>query len=255
MKSITSLIILVSLLSPAALAQTKKKKPVQRRPPATAKKVPVRTEQPRPRIIGSEVVVTTKNGDQIKGVVLDLTAYSIRLRVDKLESILALDTITAITFGSSPAATEAVKPTPATGPDFARDADQVLRAMLVMGSGAKAGADYTDYGHQLTEFRRQAERFIQKYSISENPTETRMVSLVSGVLTDYTWARTIWTLKLGRSADGMVGEADSPVIIDALSLYPDLRATNGNRLSAEMLIGGLWKKAAEKIEAARGLIK
>jgi hypothetical protein len=61
-------------------------------------------------------------------------------------------------------------------------------------------------------------------------------------------------LKLGRAGDSSVSEADSPVVSDALILYPDLRAA-GDRLHADRLIGGLWKKASEKIDQVRSLVK
>jgi hypothetical protein len=248
MKFITAFLIIAFLVS-SAEAQKRKKKTARPRPPA-AKKEPVREP---PRILGSQVVITTKNGDTLRGELLDLSAYSLKLRSDKLESTIALETIAAISFDSV-SRVEPEKPAASVRPEFARDADQMIRAMLVISSGAKAGADYTDYGHLLADFRRQAERFIQKYSRSENLTEIRAVALLSGALTDYTWARTVWTLKLGRAGDSSVSEADSPVVSDALILYPDLRAA-GDRLPADRLIGGLWKKASEKIDQVRSLVK
>ncbi|HEY7546622.1 MAG TPA: hypothetical protein VID27_17155, partial [Blastocatellia bacterium] len=228
-------------------------KPPNPRPrPTTAKKEPVKLDPPR--IIGAQVVITTKNGDTLRGELLELSAYSVKLRSDKLESTIALETISAISFDSTVARVDSPKPAPSARPEFAREADQMIRALLVISSGAKGGADYTDYGHLLTDFRRQAERFIEKYSQSESLLEARMVAIISGALTDYTWARTIWTLKLGRDGDSTVSESDSPVVADALSLYPDLRA-GGERIPADRLIGGLWKKASEKIEQARSLVK
>ncbi|MEW6209967.1 MAG: hypothetical protein AB1631_16495 [Acidobacteriota bacterium] len=248
MKFITALIIIALIFVSSVEAQKRKKK--TSRPPA-AKKEPVKPEPPR--IIGSQVVITTKNGDTLKGELLDLSAYSLKLRSDKLESTMALETISAISFGPV-SRVEPEKPAASVRPEFARDADQMIRALIVISSGAKAGADYTDYGHLLADFRRQAERFIQKYSRSESLTEIRAVALVSGALTDYTWARTIWTLKLGRAGDSTVSETDSPVVSDVLILYPDLRAA-GDRLPADRLIGGLWKKASEKLDQARSLVK
>lgn len=252
MKFITALLIIALISISSAEAQKRKKKTAPPRRPPAVKKEPVKLDPPR--IIGSQVVITTKNGDTIRGELLDLSAYSVKLRSDKLESTIALETISAISFGSAVSPVESAKPAPSPKPEFARDADQMIRALLVISSGAKAGADYTDYGHLLADFRRQAERFIEKYSQSENTTEARTVAIVSGALTDYTWARTIWTLKLGSDGDSSVSASDSPVVADALSLYPDLRAS-GDRVPADRLIGGLWKKAAEKIEQARSLVK
>lgn len=251
MKFITALLIIALISISSAEAQKRKKKTTRPRPPAV-KKEPVKLDPPR--IIGAQVVITTKNGDTIRGELLDLSAYSVKLRSDKLESTIALETISAISFGSAASSVEPQKPVASSKPEFARDADQMIRALLIISTGAKAGADYTDYGHLLADLRRQAERFIEKYSQSENSTEARTVAIVSGAMTDYTWARTIWTLKLGRAADSTISESDSPVVADALSLYPDLRP-GGDRIPADRLIGGLWKKAAEKIDQARSLVK
>ena len=85
--------------------------------------------------------------------------------------------------------------------------------------------------------------------------ESRSAALVAAALTDYTWARTIWTLKFGYSGSTTVFETDSPAVGDTLSLYPDLRqaAASENKLSADKLINGLWKKAADKVEILRAL--
>jgi hypothetical protein len=109
----------------------------------------------------------------------------------------------------------------------------------------------------LTELRRPAERFIDKNSISENQSEARVVALLAGALTDYNWARTIWTLKFGRSGDGSVFDTDSPAISDAVALYPDIRAAaaSGNKFSVDRLVSGIWKKAEEKIERARSALQ
>jgi hypothetical protein len=125
-----------------------------------------------------------------------------------------------------------------------------------MASSLRPGVDYTEYGRQLIELRRAGERLISKYSSTDNAAEARVVSLVAGALTDYTWARTIWTLKFGRSSDGTLAESDSPVVADAVAMYPDLRtlAAAGDRLSAEKLLSGIWRKASEKQDRARGLI-
>jgi hypothetical protein len=140
--------------------------------------------------------------------------------------------------------------------DFARDANLPLGLFQALSSSLKPGVDYTEYGRQLTELRRSAERFSSKYSATDNATEARVVSLLAGALTDYTWARTVWTLKFGRSSDGTISDNESPVVADTLALYPDLRAQSatGNKLSAEKLIGGLWRKAFEKTDLARKLI-
>ena len=94
-----------------------------------------------------------------------------------------------------------------------------------------------------------------KYGASEDAVEQRGAALAAAALTDYTWARTIWTLKFGYSGNTTVFETDSPAVGDALSLYPELRQTaaSANKFSADKLINGLWKKAAEKVELLRPL--
>jgi hypothetical protein len=210
-------------------------------------------------MVGSAVVITTRNGDLIRGQLIDLSSYSIKIKSDSLESTIALETIAAISFGSAPAAlSEPEKKSPEASAQLGQDLDPVLKSIDAMSSATIAGTDYTEYGRLLTDLRRHAERFIDKYSASDNLTDTRAVSLVSGALTDYTWARTIWTLKLGRSGEGTVSESDSPIIADTLALYPELRnaaAATGNKFSGDKLIGGLWKEAYEKVEMARALLK
>ena len=131
--------------------------------------------------------------------------------------------------------------------------NSAVSAFESMIASAKSGADYTDYGRQLSELRPQAERFIARYGASENAKEARTVGLLAGALTDYSWARTLWTLKLGRQSDGTLAENDSSIIGDLLVLYPDLRtsAASGNRFAADRLIAGLWKKALEKVDRVR----
>jgi hypothetical protein len=209
-------------------------------------------------MVGTQVVITTKSGAIIRGQFVDLNSYSIRIRSDNLESTIALETIGGISFGNTPVAiSQPVKQSSPPSAEMARDLEGVLKSVDTISSATRAGTDYTEYGRLLTDLRRQAERFIDKFSDSENPTETRAVALLSGALTDYTWARTIWTLKLGRSSEGMVSESDSPVIGDALALYPELRntAASGNKLSGDKLIGGLWKEASAKVDRVRALLK
>jgi len=241
---------------PTVEAQKSKKKKAPSRPRSVAAQ-PSAAPTAKPRIIGSTVVIITKNGDRITGEVLDLTAYSVRLRADNLESTIALDTIASMSFGGAAApTTRADQPVGPVRADFARDAEAALGLFQTMASSLKAGVDYTEYGRQLSELRRAGERLIAKHGSTDNAAEARVVSLTAGALTDYTWARTIWTLKFGRSSDGTVAETDSPVVADVVALYPDLRAlaAAGNRLSVEKLLAGVWKKASEKQDRARMLI-
>lgn len=254
MKSIIAILILSLCLCSAAEAQKSKKKPSR---PRASKAQPAPPPATKPRILGSTVSIITRNGDRITGELLDLTAYSVRIRADNLESTLALDTIASLTFGEIVASgTRAEEATVPVRADFAKDAEAALGFFQTLASSLKPGIDYTEYVHQLSEVRRASERLLAKYSSTDNPAEARVLSLIAGGLTDYSWARVIWTLKFGRSSDGTIAETDAPEVTDTLALYPDLRASAaaGNRLSAEKLLGGVWRKAADKQSRARTLI-
>jgi hypothetical protein len=138
-----------------------------------------------------------------------------------------------------------------------REAEGAVSAFQSVASQLRTGADYTEFGRQLSELRRTAERFIDKNSMSDNQSEARIVALLAGALTDYTWSRTIWTLKFGRSGDGSVFDTDSPAITDTIALYPDLRAAaaSGNKLFVDKLVSGIWKKAEDKIDRARATLQ
>jgi hypothetical protein len=87
MKPIVVLLTVLCLTAVLAISQ-KRKKPLPRSR-ATAKP----SDSSKPRMIGSTVVIMTKNGDRITGELLDLTAYSVRIKADNLESSIALDTV------------------------------------------------------------------------------------------------------------------------------------------------------------------
>lgn len=252
MKKSLSLIILTLLFAHTAEAQ-KRKRPPARRPAAR--------EAPKPvgaRIIGTTVTVITKNDDRITGTLLDLTAYSVKLRADNLESVHALDTLASISFGSAAGqGPRHASSSQTPQPNFVKDAQGVLNLFQSITNKTRTGTDYLDYGGQLTELRREAERFVSRHSASENAAETRLVSLLSSALTDFTWARTIWTFKFSRTGTGLVAESDSPVIADALEIYPELRqsAASQDRFVVDRLVAGLWKRAGEKVDRARLLVQ
>lgn len=253
MKSIIALLMISVCIGSTAAAQKKKKPAPRSRATVQASS----TVANKPRMIGSTVVIMTKNGDRIAGELLDLTAYSIRIRANNLESTIALDTVASLSMGgAAPPNATPDQPAGHVRADFAREAETALGFFQTLAANLKVGVDYTEYGRQLTELRRAGERFITRYSSTDNASEARVVSLIAGALTDYSWARTIWTLKFGRTSDGTVGESDSPIVIDVLGLYPDLRssAAAGQRLSAEKLLSGVWRKASEKIDRARSLL-
>jgi hypothetical protein len=252
-----ALLLVMVLAAGPASAQKKSKKSLksQTRPRTTKKPVP-QTDANLPRIIGSPVEIVTKNGDRISGELLDLTAYSLRIRSEGLESIIALDTVASLSFGASAPAPNGA---PAAGPvsaDFTRDVSIALSSYEPVATNLQSGIDYTEFGRQVGELRRVIERFISKHSSTENPSELRVISLLLAGLTDYNWSRNIWTLKFGRSSDGTAAESDSPALADALSAYPELRssANGSNRFSIDRIIAGLWKKAGEKSERVRTLV-
>ncbi len=248
------LLLICSLLSGAAIAAQKKKpagrkvstNPAAKRPEAA----PVAKISP---VVGTTVYLITRNGDKLSGELLDLSAYSLRLKSGNLESTISLETLATISFDASKLTEN--KPAPPVSENFSTEAGVAFKAFQTMEAETKSGSDYTEYGKQLTELRRGTEKFIQRYSGSENVTEARTVSLLSGAMIDYMWARTIWTLKLG--GNGTVSESDNPVVADTLALYVNLRTVTavGDRFSADKLIGNLWKKASEKIAKAAGAIK
>jgi hypothetical protein len=255
MKSIIVLIVIALGTVTTAGAQAKKKKVPPRSRGTTSQ--PVAETLTKPRIIGSNILIITKNGNRLTGEVLDLTAYSIKLKTDNLESTIALDTIASLSFnGAAAPSLRTDQPIGPVRPEFAKDADVALGFLQTLSSNLKPGLDYTEYGRQLIEMRRAGERFITRYSSTDNPAEARALSLMAGAMNDYSWARTIWTLKFGRSSDGTIAETDSPVIADSLAVYPDLResAASGNKLSVDKLVAGIWRKASEKQDRAKSLI-
>src|SRR5215216_5067000 len=171
MKRISLLLLICIFASSVAFAQKRKKQ-------APAPRPRERAVQPRtiaPRIIGSKVVIVTKSDDRITGTLLDLTAYSVRIRADNLESSIALDTIASISFGPSAAAPPQTSQASApVRPEFMREAEGALSAFHSVASQLRTGTDYTEFGRQLSELRRTADRFIDKNSMSENQSEARI---------------------------------------------------------------------------------
>ena len=247
-------VILMSLLMNAAAMGQKRKKP---RAPSRSRSAAARAEPSNsgPRMVGSTVVIITKNDDRIVGTLVDLTAYSVRIKADNLESTISLDRIASLSFGNSGSASRPAQTSAPVSGDFARAAGPVSGAFQNIANQLQQGTEFNEYGRLLTDLRRRGEQFINRYGASENATEARVVALLSAALTDYTWARTIWTLRLNRSGDTTAFDTDTPALADALALYPDLRASAavGNKFSVDKIVSGLWKKAADKIDRARAL--
>ena len=78
-------VVIIALMMNAAAAGQKRKKPraAARSRSAAASREPASTG---PRMVGSPVIIITKNDDRIAGTLVDLTAYSIRIKADNLES-------------------------------------------------------------------------------------------------------------------------------------------------------------------------
>jgi hypothetical protein len=244
----------MSLLMNAAAMGQKRKKP---RHPSRSRAAAARAEPANtgPRMVGSTVVIITKNDDRIVGTLVDLTAYSVRIKADNLESTISLDRIATLSFGDTGNASRAPQTSAPVSGDFARTAGPVLGAFQTIARQLQQGTEFNEYGRLLTDLRRRGDQFVNRYGASENATEARVVSLLSAALTDYTWARTIWTLRLNRSGDTTAFDTDTPALADALALYPDLRtsAAVGNKFSVDKVVSALWKKAADKTDRARAL--
>jgi hypothetical protein len=240
-------------MNAAAVGQKRKKG----RSPARSRSTAARSEPAAsgPRMVGTPVVIITKNDDRITGTLVDLTAYSIRIKADNLESTISLDRIASLSFGAaSTPARPAMASLPASA-DFARNASPVIADFQSVANQLRQGTEFNEYGRLVTDLRRKGEQFISRFGNADNATEARVVALLSAALTDYGWARTIWTLRLNRSGDTTAYDTDTPALTDALALYPDLRAAAavGNKYSVDKVVSGLWKKAADKTERARTL--
>jgi hypothetical protein len=239
----------------AAAVGQKRKKP---RAPARSRAAAARSEPAAtgPRMVGSPVVIITKNDDRIVGTLVDLSAYSIRIKAGNLESTISLDRIASLSFGEASTPSRPAMTSAPVSSDFARNAAPVIADFQNIANQLRQGTEFNEYGRLLTELRRKGEQFINRFGGSDNPTEARVLALLSAALTDYSWARTIWTLRLNRSGDTTAYDTDTPALTDALTLYPDLRAAAGvgNKYSVDKVVSGLWKKAADKTDRARSLV-
>jgi len=258
MKSILMFVTLSLCLTTLAGAQRRKgsssrsqassKKPSAKKPAADAPATPT--------IAGSSVTIVTKDGTKITGEVVDMSVSAVRVKAADQESSLPMTAVSSLSFGQASTGEDA-HPTGSSGhPDFQKDAGTVMSGFHAMLGQAKTAPDYTEYGGALVELRRRAELFIGKYGNTEDPVEARVVAGIASAVTDYTWARAIWALKLGHAGDVTVNRSDSPAVADTVGLYPEVRsaAASGDRFSVEKLIVGLWTQAGNKVERLRSLI-
>src|SRR5206468_663376 len=79
--------------------QRKKTTPPAKTHTAKPRPAPAKPAPKPARMIGSTIVIITKNEDRIAGELLDLSPYSVRIKSENLESTIALDTIDSIVFG------------------------------------------------------------------------------------------------------------------------------------------------------------
>src|SRR6185436_8727823 len=75
-------------LAATGSAQKRKKGTARRSQSRPTKVEPTKPTAPT---IGAKIVILTKNGDQISGELLDLSAFSVRYRANNLESTMALE--------------------------------------------------------------------------------------------------------------------------------------------------------------------
>src|ERR1044072_5117090 len=89
MRKACAVVIIALLMNAAAVGQKRKKGGA----PARSRSTAARSEPAAsgPRMVGTPVVIITRNDDRITGTLVDLTAYSIRIKADNLESTVSLD--------------------------------------------------------------------------------------------------------------------------------------------------------------------
>lgn len=251
MKHTISLIAIFLFLTSSAASQKRKATSRGGSSPAGKSKPAPAT----PPIVGAQISIATKSGEQITGQVLEFGAYNVRVKQGDLESTVPLESVALMKFGDAPAAAAAPQPA-GHGPDFGQDSGSVMALFQAMDSATQSGTEYSDYGRRLGELRRATERFVSKYAGSEDQTEARTAALFSAALDDYSWARTIWTLRLGQGPGATIAAADSPAATDAVELYPELAKLGPrNRLPADKLVAGLWKQASVKISGCRRILE
>jgi|SRR5262249_7018989 len=255
---IATLFLGIFLVDAQTKAQTKKKPAPKGKPKAGAHTASQKPAAGPPRLIGTHVEVVTRNGDRLSGDLVDLSAYSIKIRSDKLDSSLPLDSIASVYFGevSIGGGGRQSQSSPPLSTDFSHDAAFALRQFQTVATNLKSGIDYSDFKQQVADLRRTVDRIIVRYAGTESVAELRVLSLLIAGETDYDWSRAIWTLKFGRSSDGLAYDAESPELSAALTTYSDLKAiaASGNKYTVEKVIAGLWQKATEKADRARALI-
>jgi hypothetical protein len=252
MKHTIALIAILLFLSSVAAGQKRNAK----RQAGSSSTGRSKTAPVTPPIVGAQVNIATKSGEQITGQVLEFGAYTVRVKQGELESTVPVESIASMRFGDAPAAAAVAPPPPGHGPDFGQDSESLLALFQAMDSVTQSGTEYSDYGRRLVELRRATERFVSKYAGSEDQNEARAAALFSAALDDYSWARTIWTLRLGEGPTATIAAADSPAAADAVELYPDLAKLGPrNRLPADKLVAGLWKQASVKIMGCRRILE
>src|ERR1051325_2010746 len=114
------LIVLLCLLAGSVAGAQKNKKPPAKSPAKAAPKATPSGAPTTAPILGSSVTILTKGGDKLTGDLVDLSAFSVRIRSNNLESAVPFESIAAISFGSvnSPESKTSLQP---ASEIFARD--------------------------------------------------------------------------------------------------------------------------------------
>src|SRR5215472_3245339 len=159
MKSILILLMFSLCAPPGGEAQKRKRTPS--RPKSTAKKSNSDAGAP-PTVAGTPVTVTSRDGNKVSGQLVALNDSAVKVKTGDQESSILLTTVSSLSFGES-ASEPAQQAAASRHPDFAKDLANVLSGFQGMLGEAKTTPDYTEYGGQLVELRRRAERFINKY--------------------------------------------------------------------------------------------
>jgi hypothetical protein len=179
-KSIISILLITLLLVSSVAAQKGKaavKKPTGKRTTTPPKSTTGVATTNTPRVIGANITITTKDGNNISGSLVDLTAYSVRIKSGGLESTLALETIAAISFDSTLPAQ--APPLPPLSEMFSKSLTAAFNAFQTMASvqttpitannspncGAMWKLLFNDIALPRTQRRRKSYRFYPGRSL------------------------------------------------------------------------------------------
>src|SRR5262249_6950182 len=98
--TVLTMIVLLSFTVPGSGRVQRKRKPASR---------PAEKPASAPTIVGAAVTITKKDGGQVSGQVLALSASSIQVKTESAEPAIQLDTVSSISFGPPAPAPEPPK--------------------------------------------------------------------------------------------------------------------------------------------------